>query len=76
MILDEEKDDITGVLILSGSTLKRRILGDTETLAKCANEDQRAVVLKDHFGISLSRRERSGIKGMVTELKGGSKSGL
>jgi hypothetical protein len=76
MILDEEKNDITGVLILSGSTMKKRLCGDTETLAECANEDQRVAVLKDYFGISLSRRERSGIKGMVTELKGGSKSGL
>lgn len=76
MILDEEKDDIVGALFLSGSTLKRRRFGTTETIAECANEDQRASVLKEHFGISLSPRERSGIKGMVTELKGGSKSGL
>jgi arylamine N-acetyltransferase len=76
MILDEEKDDIIGILFLSGSTLKRRRFGTTETIAECADEDQRASVLKEHFGISLSPRERSGIKGMVTELKGGSKSGL
>jgi arylamine N-acetyltransferase len=76
MILDEEKDDIIGALILSGSTLKRRISGDTKTLAECANEDQRAAILKEHFGIGLSRRERNGIRGLVTELKGGSKSGL
>lgn len=76
MILDEEKDDIIGILFLSGSTLKRRRFGTTQTITECANEDQRASVLKEHFGICLSRRERSGIKGMVTELKGGSKSGL
>jgi arylamine N-acetyltransferase len=76
MILDEEKDDIIGALILSGPTLKRRIFGNTETLAECANEDQRVAVLEEYFGISLSRRERDGIRGLVTELKGGSKSGL
>jgi hypothetical protein len=76
MILDEDKGDIIGTLILSGSTLKRRILGSTETLVDCANEDQRALVLKEHFGIRLSHRERTGIIGMVTELKAGSKSGL
>lgn len=76
MILDDEKDDIIGALILSGSTLKRRKYGDSETLAECVSEDQRAAVLKDHFGINLSRRERDGIRGLVTELKWGSKSGL
>jgi len=69
MILDEEKDDITGALILSGSTLKRRIFEKSETLAECASEDQRVAALKEHFGICLSNRERAGIKGLVTELK-------
>ena len=76
MIMDQEKDDIIGAVILSGSRLKRRILGLTETMAECASEHERAAVLQEYFGITLSRRERSGIKGMVTELKGGSKSGL
>jgi arylamine N-acetyltransferase len=76
MILDDEKDEIGGVLILSASTLKRRILGNTEIIAECANESQRVALLKDHFGISLSSRARDGIRGLVTELKGGSKSGL
>jgi hypothetical protein len=76
MIQDDEKDDIIGVLILSGSTLKRRILGNTEVITECANEGQRVALLKDHFGISLSNRARDGIRGMVTELKEGSKSGL
>ena len=37
---------------------------------------QRVALLKDYFGISLSSRARDGIRGLVTELKGGSKSGL
>jgi arylamine N-acetyltransferase len=69
-ILDEERGDMIGALFLSGSLLKRRMFGHTETIAECANEDQRVGILKDHFGINLSRQERSGIKGMVTELKG------
>jgi hypothetical protein len=76
MILDEEENDIVGAVILSGSRLKRRVLGSTETIAECANENERVAVLQKYFGINLSRRERIGIKGMVTELKGGSKSGL
>jgi arylamine N-acetyltransferase len=76
MILDDEKDEIVGVFILSASTLKRRILGNTEIIAECANESQRVALLKDHFGINFSSRARDGIRGLVTELKGGSKSGL
>jgi len=76
MIMDEEKDDIVGAVILSGSRLKRRILGLTETIAECVSEHERVALLQEYFGITLSRRERNGIKGMVTELKGGSKSGL
>jgi hypothetical protein len=71
MILDGEKDDITGALILSGSTLKRRIFEKSEILVECNSEDQRVGVLKEYFGINLSSRERAGIKSLVTELKGG-----
>ncbi len=68
MILEEEKDDIVGALILSGSTLKRRIFERNETLVECGNEDQRVKVLEDYFGIRLSNRERDGIKSLVTDF--------
>ena len=76
MILDEEKDDITGAVILVGSHLKRRTFDKGITLVECRSEDQRVAVLSEYFGINLSKRERTGIKGLVTELKAGSKSGL
>lgn len=71
MILDEKLDDITGAVFLTDATLKRKIFDKTETLAECTTEEQRVSVLKDFFGIGLSKREQAGIKGSSTELKGG-----
>ena len=70
MILDEDLDDITGAVILSDSTLKRRVHDNIEILTECATEQQRVNVLTDYFGIKLSDREQAAIKGTVTELKG------
>jgi len=69
MIFDEVVDDITGIISLTEKTLKRRIQADSEVLAECLSEDERVMILKDYFGISLSAKERAGIKGTVAEIK-------
>ena len=68
MIFGEEVDDITGVLILNGGELKRRIYENSEILIDCKTEDERVKVLKEHFGIVLSEGEMGAIRGTVTEL--------
>ncbi|KAF8866475.1 cysteine proteinase [Acephala macrosclerotiorum] len=70
MIRDEEANDITGIVALEGGRLKRRIHAESETLAECANEEERVDVLDKYFGIRLNSTERKGIMGTVTQLKG------
>ncbi|KAE8452228.1 hypothetical protein EG329_001695 [Mollisiaceae sp. DMI_Dod_QoI] len=70
MILDEEVDDITGIVALEGGRLKKRIHSKSETLAECVHESERVEVLEKHFGVTLSSTEQMGIMGTVTMLKG------
>jgi len=70
MLLDEEKDDITGIVVLTDKIVKRRVQDKSEILAECTTEEQRVAALKEHFGIVLSREEQAGIKGTAGELKG------
>jgi hypothetical protein len=70
MILDEEQGGIIGVVMLSGSTVKRRVLSETQVLSQVTTEVERVKALEEHFGIALSASERVAIKDTVTELKG------
>jgi arylamine N-acetyltransferase len=70
LIYDEDVDDITGALILNGGELKRRIYENSEILIDCKTEKERVGVLKEHFGIILSEREKAAIRSTVTELTG------
>jgi len=70
MILDEEVDDITGIVALEGGRLKKREHSKSETLMECAHESERLDVLERYFGIKLSSTEQMGIMGTVTQLKG------
>ncbi|KAH7364476.1 putative N-acetyltransferase family protein [Rhexocercosporidium sp. MPI-PUGE-AT-0058] len=70
MIFDEGLDDIVGAVTLSGATVKKRIRQKSEVVVKCATEEERVGALKEHFGLVLSSRERAGIRGIVSELKG------
>jgi arylamine N-acetyltransferase len=70
MVIDEEVDDIVGLLALEGGRLKRRIGAVTEDLIECRNEEERVGALKEHFGIDLGKSEIDGIKRTVTELTG------
>ena len=65
-----EGDEVVGVLILEGAEVKRRVMGKTEPLRTCRTEEERVRALEEVFGMRLTDEERSGIRGMVTELKG------
>lgn len=69
MIIDENVDDIVGILSLEGGRVKRRIGAVTEELVQCKTEEERVAALRTYFGITLSRSEIEGIRGIVTELK-------
>jgi arylamine N-acetyltransferase len=70
MLLDEKKDDITGIVVLTDKIVKRRVQDKSEILAECTTEEQRVAALKEHFGIVLSGEEQAGIKGTAGELRG------
>ncbi|CZR57069.1 uncharacterized protein PAC_06958 [Phialocephala subalpina] len=66
-----EGEDVVGTIILKDGKVKSRIRGNNETLRVCKSEVDRWEALEEYFGIVLGEQERMGIKGMVTELKGG-----
>jgi hypothetical protein len=68
MLLDREQNDFVGTLSLIDGALKQRIGGYTyET--KCTTEEERVRVLKEKFGIVLTKGEQEGIKGTYMEIK-------
>jgi arylamine N-acetyltransferase len=71
MILDRDLDEITGAMILTDKTVKRRLFGESKLIVECTRENERVAALKEHFGIDLSKREQASIKGTLTDLKEG-----
>jgi arylamine N-acetyltransferase len=71
MVLDRGLEDITGAMILTGKSVKRRIFGESEVVIECSNESERVAALSEYFGIYFSKREQAGIKGTLTDLKDG-----
>jgi len=55
---------------LTDGKVKRRIRGKSHHVGDCKTEPERLEALKKHFDIVLSNEEKTGINGMVTELKG------
>ena len=69
MLLDEHSNEIVGITVLTDKILKKRVREDSETLTECTNENERGGLVKKHFGIFLSEKQRDGIQGTVAELK-------
>jgi arylamine N-acetyltransferase len=67
MIISEE-EELIGDVTLVGGEVKRRIGGMSKTLAVLESEEQRVEALREHLGVKLSVQERSGIRGMLSEL--------
>jgi arylamine N-acetyltransferase len=63
MVLDRDLEDITGAMILTGKSVKRRLFGESEVVVECSNESQRVAALSEHFGIDLSKRGTSKYQG-------------
>ncbi|KAK9386037.1 arylamine N-acetyltransferase 1 [Lipomyces mesembrius] len=63
-----EDGEVVGHVILLQKDVKRRIRGRTEVLDTLSSEDERVQALSQWFGIRLSEEERSGVRGMTTEL--------
>lgn len=59
---------IVGQMILHSNVVKRRIGDKSEVVEELQTEEERARALEKWFGIRLTRGERRGIRGMVTEL--------
>lgn len=69
MVIDSpDNAELVGIMILQDD-LKLRIHGRTESQQTFKNEEERVSVLDRVFGINLSKPERAGIKGLVSELK-------
>jgi len=67
----EGGEESVGVVVLVNDSLKRRVKGKTEQLAKLENEEARVEALRKWFGIELLEEEKLGIKNMVTDLGDG-----
>ncbi|EOD47389.1 putative arylamine n-acetyltransferase 1 protein [Neofusicoccum parvum] len=69
MVIDSpENSELVGAMILQ-TDLKLRIHGKTESQQMFKNEEDRIAALDRVFGIVLSKTERAGIKGLVSEIK-------
>jgi arylamine N-acetyltransferase len=71
--LDDEVDDITGSVILSGRKLSSTMSALLDSASPpeifCKDEAARIRTLAENFGIVLSPSEQAGIVGTVAELK-------
>lgn len=63
-----QSSELIGVRILQ-SDVKLRVNGNTESQQQFSNEEDRIGALDRDFGIVLSKTEREGIKGLVSEIK-------
>lgn len=66
----EVEGKVVGKIMLADGVLKRNMGGKTEVVKICRTEEERVQVLEEHFGIYLTDKERQGIQGFETQLKG------
>jgi arylamine N-acetyltransferase len=68
-VLDEQKEEPVGVLILHRDYVKRRMGPMSEIIEQLETEEQRVKTLEKYFGIVLSPAEQRGIQGLASELR-------
>ena len=68
MILDEQREKIVGDVTLFEKILRKRIQGEIKFEVECKSENERVLLLQEHFGIKLSDAERTGIIGLVSQI--------
>lgn len=69
-VLDEATGELVGERILNGNVVKEGASGQDRILETLETEDDRVRALEKYFDIRLTEKERRGIKGLMTELKG------
>jgi arylamine N-acetyltransferase len=69
LLLDHHREMAVGNLTLSGTELKRRLNGYSETLVTCKTEEERVQVLERYFDAKLRLDEIRGIRGLPSEIK-------
>lgn len=67
-MLMDENEEIVGDVTLFDTDLKKRIEGKSEPLEDIKSEDDRIQALGEHLDVFLTDAEKSGIRGMTTEL--------
>ncbi|ROT38382.1 acetyltransferase-like protein [Sodiomyces alkalinus F11] len=67
-VLDEEKNEVIGLVTLFGDSLKKRVRDKVELEEKLGSEAQRIEALEKWFGLVLSEKEKSAIKGTAVEI--------
>ena len=70
-LLNEDGSEVVGELILYENEVHRRLGGRREIVASFNTEEGRIAALEEWMGVTLSLAQREGIRGMVTELRGG-----
>lgn len=69
-VLDGASGELVGGRILHGNVVKERASGNDRVLEVLETEEDRVRALEKYFDICLTEKERKGIKGLVSELKG------
>lgn len=71
LMVDEETDEIHGELILNQDYVRYiENNGTNRPVVTLRNEAERIAALQTYFDMVLTEREKKGIKGLVSELKG------
>jgi arylamine N-acetyltransferase len=70
IILNEESNEMEGILTLVHNEVKTKIRGVSEVVEKLEREEQRIKALEKWFSIVLTEAEKKGIIGLATELRG------
>ncbi|KAF2838725.1 arylamine N-acetyltransferase 4 [Patellaria atrata CBS 101060] len=65
-----EGSEVKGKVMLVGPEVKRNLGGRTEVVMACKTEGERVEALERWFGITLTEKEREGIRGTIGEIKG------
>ncbi|GME50599.1 arylamine n-acetyltransferase 2 [Neofusicoccum parvum] len=63
------KGEVYGKLMLVNDEVKENLGGKTRLVKKCETEEERVQVLKDMFGMTLTRERREAIAGRAAEIK-------
>lgn len=69
VILDETGIEPIGIYILSGKEVKKRLRGETETVATLEKEEDRVIALAKWFDMHFLEHEIEGVRGLASQIK-------